>query len=77
MLGLNGFGQLGNGTTTNSSTGVSVTDVAGAVAIVSGEYQACALFADGSIKCWGYNAHGVLRDGTTTNSSTPVAVIGL
>ena len=39
------------------------------------EYHACALYQDGSAKCWGYNFYGNLGDGTLTDSATPVAVL--
>ena len=72
--GYNTYGQLGNGTTTNSSTPVSV--VMSAAAIATGGYHSCALLQNGSMQCWGYNIYGQLGDGTTTNRSSPVAVQG-
>ena len=76
--GYNIYGQLGNGTTTNSSVPVAV-DTTGVLAgktitdISVGGYHACAL-AGGAVYCWGYNIYGQLGNGTTTNSSVPVAV---
>jgi alpha-tubulin suppressor-like RCC1 family protein len=75
--GYNGYGQLGDGTTTDSSTPVAVTGLTGASAIAGGYGHTCAIVAGGAADCWGYNGYGQLGDGTTTDSSSPVAVTGL
>jgi alpha-tubulin suppressor-like RCC1 family protein len=70
--GYNARGQLGNGSTTDSTTPVPVADVTGAVAIAAGEYHTCALMADGTVACWGDNLYGELGLGT---SSGPQACV--
>jgi alpha-tubulin suppressor-like RCC1 family protein len=74
--GRNNFGQLGNGTTTDSSTPVAVTLPGGATAtaVAANEFHSLALTSAGTVYAWGHNAFGQLGNGTTTDSSTPVAV---
>ena len=76
--GLNFGGPLGDGTTTNRSTPVSVIGLGGTVvAVDSGYNHTCAVMSDGAVRCWGQNNFGELGDGTTTNRTTPVSVINL
>jgi hypothetical protein len=75
--GLNGQGQLGDGTTTDSSVPVPVTGLSSGVTGLSvGGTSACATTADGLLECWGQGYFGQLGDGSLVSSTIPVAVAG-
>jgi len=75
--GLNNLGQLGNGTTTNSSNAVAAQGVSNAVGAATGDSHSCAVIANGTVRCWGNNGFGQIGDGTTTQRSTSVQVQGI
>ncbi len=70
-------GQLGNGTTANSSVPVPVSGITSSIGAAAGSYHSCALLSGGAVRCWGHNVLGELGNGSTTNSSVPVQVTGL
>ncbi len=68
--GSNGFGQLGDGTNTDSDIPVSVAGLSsGVVGLAAGNLFTCALTSAGGVKCWGYNYYGQLGDGTNITSN--------
>jgi len=75
--GKNSYGELGDGTTTERSTPVAVSDLNNVIAISAGYSHTMALTAEGTVWAWGQNYSGQLGDGTTTVRTTPVQVSGL
>lgn len=78
--GRNGYGQLGNGTITNSYTPVlssAVTDWNSLIMISAGKYHSLALKADGSLWSWGYNYYGQLGHGNTSSLMVPTKLLNL
>ncbi len=73
--GANGFGELGDGTTTNRKTPVPVSGLgSGVTGLAVGTSDTCAILSGGA-KCWGDNSSGELGDGTTASlRRTPVTV---
>jgi len=74
--GNNDTGQLGDGTSTSSSTPVAVTGGLTFVALSAGAVHTCGLTTGGAAYCWGQGLVGQLGDGTTNSSPSPVAVKG-
>ena len=78
--GQNNYGQLGNGTTTDSNVPVAVKTVGTPmegkkiIQVSTKVWYSLALASDGTVYAWGLNGSGQLGDGTITHSSTPVAV---
>jgi alpha-tubulin suppressor-like RCC1 family protein len=70
-------GELGNGSTTSTSTPSAVIGIPSAVkvtALTSSWEGSGALLANGDYYDWGYNAAGQLGAGNTTDSAMPVKV---
>ncbi|MDX2193509.1 MAG: hypothetical protein NW201_09140 [Gemmatimonadales bacterium] len=78
--GFNGTSQLGDGTTTQRLTPVTVAPPATVPAGViftqlsAGQGHSCGVTAAATY-CWGWNLSGQLGDGGTTERGTPVAVV--
>lgn len=64
--GRNSFATLGNGTKDEDPhpTPVEVLDLVTAVGVSAADEHACALLADGTVRCWGANGAGQLGTGT-------------
>ena len=75
--GINGFGKLGDGSTTSSSVPVTVSGISTAVSVSAGGDHSCAVLASGGTKCWGWNITGQLGDGTTVDSPIPVSALAV
>ena len=74
--GDNDYKQLGDGTTTDSTSAKTIPGISGALALAVGTASACAVLADRTLKCWGINGDGRLSIGTSVDESTPRAVVG-
>src|SRR6202042_3352383 len=87
--GINGDGELGNGTTTDANTPAQISGFSGVAGIQSGvtSSHTLALKSDGTLWSWGDNANGQLGIGfygpvsgtnaSPTGSKAPVQVQGL
>lgn len=71
MLGYNGFGELGNGTTTTFTVQVPVKNISTATAVTGGYNGSCALLSTSHVDCWGGGSFGQLGDGSFTGSEVP------
>ncbi len=71
-------GDLGNGTTTSTTTPVAVSGTLTFASVSAGNNTTCGVTTDGTGYCWGSNGAGQLGNASTTTafSTTPVAVLG-
>lgn len=75
--GFNGAGELGDGTTTEKSSPVTVVGgITNWTQMSAGQYHNLAITATGLLYTWGKGSYGRLGDGTTLNKSSPVTVLG-
>ena len=72
--GDNQYGQLGDGTTSDSAEPVRTGALDDIIEVSAGAYHSLALSENGKICAWGDNTYGQLGDGTFNQSETPVMV---
>jgi len=82
--GAGSFGQLGNGTTTDSSVPINLSTLAGSPVqnlrfqtIAGGFNHSLAIDVDGNLWIWGSNLEGQLGNNSTTNSPVPINLSAL
>jgi alpha-tubulin suppressor-like RCC1 family protein len=75
--GYNGYGQLGNGTSTESHVATPVAGLTEVGLLTAGGYDTCAVMT-GHTFCWGDNFYGEVGDASNNNHRlTPGAVVQL
>ena len=73
--GMNHYGQMGDGTTTNTFTDTPKQTSTGFTAIAAGDSHSLALKPDGSVWAWGDNRSAQLGDGTFAQHLVPALVV--
>jgi alpha-tubulin suppressor-like RCC1 family protein len=77
-FGLNQFGQLGLGDTTERHTPTKITTLpAAATAVAGGQWHSLVLLENGDVYGFGSNSHGALGLGDTTERHTPTKITTL
>lgn len=72
--GSNYSGQLGDSSTTYTSTPVAVAGGHAFVAVSGGYLHTCGVVPNGTAYCWGFNSSGQLGNNSTILTTVPVAV---
>ena len=71
-MGYNGYGELGDGTTTTRYVPVQIATGVSTAAV--GSYHSLFVKTDGTLWAMGRNSESQLGDGTTNDHATPVQV---
>lgn len=71
--GDNTYGQLGDGTTNDSSIPVDVLGITTAASVALGTDHSCVVLTDGTLKCSGWNAHDTSGTRTGHRSTRPLS----
>lgn len=77
LWGHNSAGTIGDGTTIQRNSPVSIASLARVIQISAGYKHTLALTATGRVYAWGGNVYGNLGDGTTTNRIVPTLIPSL
>lgn len=72
--GDNGYGQLGDSSTTSRSTPRLIQTLTGVSRLAAGVTHSVGTTMDGQVYTWGGNGYGQLGDGTTNSRSAPYLV---
>lgn len=76
-VGENKNGELGNGTTTNSTTPVPVSNLTGIISVSAGQGFTLFLKNDSTVWACGDNTYGQLANGTNISSNVPFQIPSL
>ena len=72
--GVNTYGQLGDGTNTNSNRAVQIGLDTNWKLVCCGNFFSMAIKSNGTLWAWGFNYYGELGDGTKENKNYPIQI---
>ena len=73
--GLNNYGQLGDGTTTDRTNPVQIKIGTKFTQVSTGSCYSTAIDSEGNLWTWGLNNYGQLGDGTGINKTSPIKIL--